>query len=87
MQDKTFVAIQSGGYYGARCIELGFMKSGESAVIEYKQFIRFMNNTEITRPVFVSPYYGVCVEVARDLNESANELELRRHLKEWVNAR
>lgn len=87
MKSKTFVAIQYGGYYGQRCAELGYMKQGECAVIEYGQFMRFINMNEITRPVFVTPYYSVAVEVARDLNESANEIELQRHLKEWVNSR
>jgi hypothetical protein len=49
--------------------------------------MKFMNTRSVTRPVFVTPYYGVAVEVARDLNESANEIELQRHLAEWVNAR
>lgn len=87
MKEKTFIAIQSGGYFGDACIRQGFMKSGESAVIEYSQFIKFMNLREVSRPVFVTPYYSVAVEVARDLNESASQIELERHLQEWVNAR
>lgn len=85
--EKTYVAIQYGGYYGQRCAELGYINVGECCVIEYSQFMRFMNQGEVTRPMFTSRQYGVCVEVARDLNESANEIELQRHLKEWVNAR
>lgn len=87
MKSKTFIPIQSGGYFGDACIREGFMKSGESAVIEYDQFMKFMNTRQVTRPVFVTPYYGVAVEVARDLNDSANEIELQRHLAEWVNTR
>jgi hypothetical protein len=87
MKSKTFIPIQSGGYFGDACIREGFMKSGESAVIEYDQFMKFMNTRSVTRPVFVTPYYGVAVEVARDLNDSANEIELQRHLAEWVNTR
>lgn len=87
MESKTYIAIQSGGYFGDACIRNGFLKSGESCVIEYNQFIKFMNERTVTRPLFASPHYGVCVQVARDLNESASEIELERHLKEWVNAR
>ena len=87
MKSKTFVAIQSGGYFGDACIRVGYMKSGESAVIEYDQFIKFMNTRSVTRPVFVTPYYGVAVQVAKDLNESASEIELERHLAEWVDTR
>ena len=87
MESKTFVAIQYGGYYGERCVANGYMKQGDAAVIEYKQFMKFMNENVVTRPVFVTPYYSVAVEVARDLNNSANEIELQRQLKEWVNSR
>lgn len=87
MLDKTFIAIQSGGYFGNACIENGYMKSGDSAVIEYNQFIKFMNTRTVTQPIFVTPYYGVAVQVAKDLNASASEIELERHLAEWVNAR
>lgn len=87
MQDKTFIAVQSGGYFGDACIKNGYMKSGESAVIEYDQFVKFMNARVVTKPMFVTPYYGVAVQVAKDLNESASEIELERHLAEWVNAR
>lgn len=87
MESKTYIAIQSGGYFGDACIRNNFMKSGESAVIEYGQFVKFMNHREVTRPLFVSPHYGVCVQVARDLNESASEIELERQLAEWVAAR
>lgn len=87
MTEKTFIAIQQGGHFGNACIREGYITYNESCVIEYQQFIDFMNYNKVTRPVFVSRYYGVCVEVARDLNNSASEIELERHLKEWVNAR
>lgn len=87
MKDKTYIAIQSGGHFGDACIRVGYMKSGESAVIDYDQFIKFMNLGQVTRPMFVTPYYGVAVQVAKDLNASASEIELERHLAEWVNAR
>lgn len=87
MSDKTYIAVQSGGYWGDACQRAGLLKSGESCVIEYKQFMTFMNTRQVSQPMFVSNKYGVCVEVARELNESASEVELQRTLREWVNAR
>lgn len=87
MKDKTYIAIQSGGYYGDAAKQAGYMKAGECAVIEYSQFTKFMNARSVTRPLFTSTYYGVCVQVAKDLNECASEIELERHLAEWVAAR
>jgi hypothetical protein len=73
---KTYIAVQSGGYYAYYAKEEGFMKSGECAVIEHSQFIKFMNTRKVTRPMFVSPHYGVCIQVAKELNESASAIEL-----------
>lgn len=87
MKSKTFVAIQYGGYYGQACLARGYINAGDSCVIEYSQFAQFMNEGVVTRPVFSTPHYSVAIEVARDLNDSANEIELAQHLKEWVNAR
>lgn len=84
MKSKTFVAIQYGGYYGQACFERGYINAGDSCVIEYNQFAQFMNQGVVTRPVFTTPHYSVAVEVARDLNDSANEVELQQSLKEWV---
>lgn len=84
MKDKTYIAIQSGGYFGQACIRAGYLKENQSCVIEYGQFVTFMNENRATRPMFVSDYYGVCVQVARDLNESASEIQLQEHLREWV---
>jgi hypothetical protein len=84
---KTYIAVQSGGYWGNACQRNGFLKSGESCVIEYQQFQTFMNTGKVSRPMFSSTHYAVCVQVAKDLNESANEIELQRQLAEWVAAR
>ena len=87
MEGKTYIAVQSGGYWGNACIKQGFMKSGDSCVIEYEQFQKFMNTGSVSRPMFVSQHYKACVDVARELNESARAIELERELAEWVNNR
>ena len=84
---KTYIAVQSGGYWGDACQKAGFLKSGESCVIEYQQFQTFMNTGKVSQPMFASSHYKVCVEVAKELNESADEIEFRKHLAEWVNSR
>jgi hypothetical protein len=73
---ETWIAIQSGGYFGDACVAKGYMKSTDSAVIGYKQFMEFMNGSQVTMPVFVSPDYAVCISVAKELNDSASVIEL-----------
>jgi hypothetical protein len=75
VKDYTYIAIQQGGYFGQACIRAGYMKADESCVIEFRQFTKFMNEGEITRPLFISTFYGVCVDVARKLNQSAFEIQ------------
>lgn len=71
MKDYTYIAIQSGGYYGDACKQNGWLQAGQSCVIEYKQFTDFMNYRKVTQPMFVSDSYSACVQVAKELNESA----------------
>ena len=71
MSNKTYIAVQSGGYWGDACQKAGFLKSGESCVIEYQQFQRFMNTGKASRPMFSSTHYSACVQVAKELNETA----------------
>lgn len=80
MAEDSWIAIQRSGYYTEACIRKGYMTEGQSAVIGYKQFIDFMNGGEVTRPVFVSMIYTVCLEVAGELNDSA----LAINHKKWV---
>lgn len=87
MEDKTYIAIQQGGHYGNACQRKYWMTANDSAVIEYGQFIKFINEGEVTQPIFISPYYTVCVAVARELNESARAIQTERELAEWVKNR
>lgn len=66
----TWVAVLNGGHYCRACIDKGFIKENESIVIKYKHFIRFINGEGVTMPSFISPYYEVCRQVAKDLNAS-----------------
>jgi hypothetical protein len=75
MKDYTYIAIQQGGYFGQACIKAGYMKADESCVIEFRQFTKFMNDGEITRPLFISSDYGVCITTAQKLNQSAFEIQ------------
>lgn len=84
MEEKTYVAIQRGGHYSNACQRRYWMTVDDCAVIEYGQFIKFINTGEATQPVFVSPHYGVCRDVARELNESASAIHTQRELAEWV---
>lgn len=71
MKDATFIALQSGGFYGEASRRMGYCNAEQSMVIEYKQFIDFMNEGTITKPIFVADEYGVAVNMAKQLNESA----------------
>ena len=75
MKDYTYIAIQQGGYFSEGCIRAGFMKAGDSCVIEFRQLAKFMNEGEITRPLFISSDYGVCISTAQKLNQSAFEIQ------------
>ena len=87
MENNTFIAIQSGGFFGEACVRAGYMTADDCAVIDYKSFMLFMNEGKVSKPVFVSPKYSVCIDAARALNESARAIELEHELAEWVNNR
>jgi hypothetical protein len=70
MEQLTYIALQTGGYYYDACLRAGFCNPGESCVIEYKQFMKYVNESEVSRPVFVSLDYGKCLDVARQLQDS-----------------
>lgn len=71
MATKNYIALQSGGYYGEAAQRNNYVKAGQSMVIEYQQFIRFMNDNVVTPPIFVTDDYGVAINIAKQLNESA----------------
>ena len=71
MKDFTYIALQAGGFYGEASQRHGWVNAGQSMVIEYKQFINFMNDRYVTQPVFVADEYGVAIDMAKKLNESA----------------
>lgn len=70
-RDFTYIAIQSGGYYGEACVRMGYCNAGQSMVIEYRQFINFMNDNHVRRPIFVTDEYRLAIDMAKQLNESA----------------
>lgn len=72
---KNYIALQSGGYYGEACQRKGWVNAGQSMVIEYQQFIRFMNDNIATQPMFVSDDYGIAIDMAKQLNDSAFAIE------------
>ena len=77
---NSYIALQSGGYYGERCISKGWIKEGQSFVVSYIQFIDYMNKDVITAPIFISDSYGVCIEASKALNESASHIEMKKYL-------
>lgn len=78
----TYLAVQSGGHFNDACIRKGYIKPEDCCVIEWQQFIKFMNEGEVTRPMFASPQYGVCLEVAKELNESASQIASQEYVAE-----
>lgn len=84
MAEDSYVAIQSGGYYGTACVSKGFITEGQSCVVGYQQFLQFINGGEVTRPVFVSSLYTACLAVAGALNDSADEVAFRKFVAEQV---
>ena len=76
-KELACIALQSGGYFYDACLRIGYLKEGESCVIEYQQFVRYMNKQELTKPLFNSPSYEVCIKVAKELNESYVEANYR----------
>jgi len=84
LNEDTWIAIQSGGYYGNACISKGFMAECQSCVVGYKQFLTFINDGEPTRPIFISSLYTVCIAVAGALNDSASEISFKKFIAEQV---
>ena len=71
LTDKTYIAIQSGGLYGEAAQRHGWANAGQSMVIEFHQFMKFMNDGIVTQPIFVTDEYGIAIDMAKQLNESA----------------
>lgn len=70
MEQLTYIALQTGGYYYDACIRKGFCNPGESCVVEYKQFMKYVNKNEVSRPIFTSLDYKECLDVARKMQEA-----------------
>jgi hypothetical protein len=73
---NSFIACQSGGYYGDYCRGKGWIESGQSFIIDWKSFKKFMDTGVGTQPVFVSNSYAVVISTAKELNDSATQIEL-----------
>jgi hypothetical protein len=71
MKEFNYIALQSGGHYGNACQQKYWVTGGQSMVIEYGQFIKFMNDGEVTKPIFVTDEYSLAIDMAKQLNESA----------------
>lgn len=71
MKDYNYIALQAGGYYGEASQRHGWVNAGQSMVIEYQQFMKFMNDGLVTQPIFVTDEYSLAIDMAKQLNESA----------------
>lgn len=71
MKDRHYIAIQRSGHYSNACQRRYWMTQNDCGVIEYGQFIRFINEGEATPPIFISTDYKACLEKAQELNEKA----------------
>jgi len=72
---NSFVCLQPSGHYGDACRDKGYIKPGQSFVIDYKSFIRFCNTGQVTKPVFVSDSYGDTIKEAEKLNNNKKMLQ------------
>jgi hypothetical protein len=81
---NSFIACQSGGYYGDSCLSKGWINSGQSFVIDWRMFQKFMNAGVATRPVFISDSYKLCIEMAKELNNSATEIQMKEMVEEYI---
>ncbi len=70
---NSFVCLQPSGHYGEALRYKGLLKIGQSFVIDYKSFIRFANNGEVSKPVFVSDNYADAIAEAKRLNDLRRE--------------
>jgi hypothetical protein len=83
MSDNSFIACQSGGYYGDACIRKGWINSGQCFVIDWRMFQKFMNSGIVTRPIFISDSYKVCMDMAKQLNDTATEIQLKEMTEQY----
>ena len=81
MSDNSFIACQSGGYYGDACIRQGWIYSGQCFVIDWRMFQKFMNAGIVTRPIFISDSYKVCMDMAKQLNDTASEIQMEKYIQ------
>ena len=81
---NSFIACQSGGYYGDACVRKDWIGSGQSFVIDWRMFQKFMNAGIPTRPVFISDSYKLCIEMAKELNNSATEIQMKEMVEEYI---
>ena len=82
MSDNSFIACQSGGYYGDACIRKGWINSGQCFVIDWRMFQKFMNGGIATRPIFISDSYKVCMDMAKQLNDTASEIQMEKYIQD-----
>lgn len=80
---NSFIACQSGGYYGDSCVSKGWVKSGQCFVIDWKMFQKFMNFGVSTMPIFISDSYKLCIDMAKELNDSASHIEMQKMVEEY----
>jgi hypothetical protein len=73
---NSFIACQSGGYYGDACRKKEWINSGQAFVIDWKSFKKFMDTGVVTKPVFITDSYGLAISAAKELNNSATQIEL-----------
>jgi hypothetical protein len=75
-EGNSFIACQSGGFYADACRRKDWIQSGQAFVIDWKSFKKFMDTGVVTMPVFITDSYGVAITAAKELNESATQIEL-----------
>lgn len=81
---NSYIACQSGGYYGDACLRKGWIKSGQCFVIDWKSFQKFMNAGIPTMPVFISDSYKVCIDTAKELNDSITDIQMKEMVGEYI---
>jgi len=82
-ETNSYIACQSGGYYGDACVSKGWIKTGQCFVISWRMFQDFMNTGVATVPVFISDSYTIAIDAAKELNDSASHLQMKKMVEEY----
>ena len=80
-EPNSFITIQPNSHYHNAVYNSGMCKSHQYLVIDFYAWVkwyndaRFQRNPYVPTPTFVGETYDVVIQVAKELNESAMQLQ------------